>query len=87
MRPLRSTTEEMDVSNLYRVVKQFMDNDTDEITEEQSLVTGISVEQVCANAVEQIACDGRYELMSITNVGSVVQSLEIEEFEPKYEPR
>ncbi len=75
------------MTNLYRIVREFTANDSKEITEEIALVTAFSVEQVCAHVVEQIACDGRYELMSISNVGAVVRNLEDEEFEPKFEAR
>ena len=72
--------------NLYRVVKDFSPEDSEKITTEESLVTALSVEQVCYFTVQDIACDARYEITSITNVGSVVRCLENEDFEHAFDP-
>ena len=72
--------------NLYRVVKDFHPEKSDEITTEESLVTALSVEQVCYFTVQDVACDVRNEIMSITRVGSVVRCLENEEFEHAFDP-
>ena len=74
------------MANLYKVVKEVTRLDSNELSEEISLVTAWSVEQVCAQVVEDICCDGRLEIMSITRVGSVIMDLTRDEYEPKYEP-